>query len=88
MEALEVAVKKQNINIDSSSSSHRHALFASGFSFNENSTSFSNEWLIDSGTSYHMAKDTAIFSALNECNTKQIFVVDDRFLSGVGSGTI
>jgi hypothetical protein len=38
--------------------------------------------------SYHMAKDKAIFSGLNECNTKEIFVGDDRSLSVVGSGTI
>jgi hypothetical protein len=35
-----------------------------------------------------MAKDKAIFSALNECNTKEIFVGDDRSLSVVGFGTI
>jgi hypothetical protein len=35
-----------------------------------------------------MANDKAIFSALNECNTKEIFVGDDRSLSVVGSGTI
>jgi hypothetical protein len=29
-----------------------------------------------------------IFSTLNECNTKQIFVGDDRSLSVIGSGTI
>jgi hypothetical protein len=34
-----------------------------------------------------MVKDKAIFSALNECNTKNIFVGDDRSLSVVGSGT-
>jgi hypothetical protein len=34
-----------------------------------------------------MAKDRAIFSTLNECNTKQIFVGDDRYLSVEGSGT-
>jgi hypothetical protein len=50
--------------------------------------SSSDEWLIDSGASYHMAKDKAIFSALNECNTKKIFVGDDRSLSVVGSGTV
>jgi hypothetical protein len=90
MEALEGSMKKQNINIDStsSSSSHGHALSASGFSFNSNSTSTSNEWLIDYGASYHMAKDRAIFSTLNECNTKKIFVGDDRSLSVEGSGTI
>jgi hypothetical protein len=35
-----------------------------------------------------MAKDKDIFSSLNECNTKKIFVGDDRSLSVVGSGTI
>jgi hypothetical protein len=35
-----------------------------------------------------MAKDKAIFSVLNECNTKKIFVGDDRSLSVVGSGTV
>jgi hypothetical protein len=90
MAALEAAMKKHNISIDSTSSSHRHALSASGFSFNSNSTttSSSDEWLIDSGASYHMAKDKAIFSSLNECNTKKIFVGDDRSLSVVGSGTV
>jgi hypothetical protein len=33
-----------------------------------------------------MAKDKDIFSALNECNTKKIFVSDDKSLSVVGSG--
>jgi transposase InsO family protein len=90
MAALEAAMKKHNINIDStsSSSSHGHALSASGFSFNTTSTSSSDEWLIDSGASYHMAKDRDIFSALNECNTKKIFVGDDRSLSVEGSGTV
>ena len=35
-----------------------------------------------------MAKDQAIFSTMHECNTKQIFVGDDRSLSVVGSGTV
>ena len=35
-----------------------------------------------------MAKDQSIFSAMHECNTKQIFVGDDRSLSVVGSGTV
>jgi hypothetical protein len=93
MVSLEATMKKHNINIDSSSSSssHGHAcLSASGFSFNTTSTttSSSDEWLIDSGASYHMAKDKAIFSAINECNTKEIFFGDDRSLSVVGSRTI
>jgi hypothetical protein len=90
MAALEAAMKKHNISIDStsSSSSHGHALSASGFSFNTPSTSTSDKWLIDSGASYHMAKDRDIFSTLNECNTKKIFVGDDRSLSVEGSGTV
>jgi hypothetical protein len=93
MESLEAVTKKHNISIDSSYyyysySSHGHALSASGFSFNTISTSSSNEWLIDSRASYHMAKDKTIYYALNECNTKKIFVGDDRYLSVVGSGTI
>jgi hypothetical protein len=92
MVALEATMKKQNISIDStsSSSSHGHALSPFDFSFNTNSTSTStsNEWLIDSGASYHMAENRAIFSTLNECNTKKIFVGDDRSLSVEGSGTV
>jgi hypothetical protein len=89
MPTLEEMMKKHNINIDStsSSSSHGHALSASSFSFNATSTSSSDEWLIDSGASYHMAKDRDIFSSLNECNTKKIFVGDDRSLSVEGIGT-
>jgi hypothetical protein len=90
METLEATMKKHNINIDSttSSSSHGHALSTSGFSFNTTSTSTSDEWLIDSGASYHMDKDRYIFYALNECNTKKIFVGDDRSLSVEGSRTV
>jgi hypothetical protein len=91
METLEATMKKHNINIDStssSSSSHGHALSTSGFSFNTPSTSTSDKWLIDSGASYHMAKDRDIFSSLNECNTKKTFVGDDRSLNVEGSGTV
>ena len=35
-----------------------------------------------------MAKDKAIVYSLNACNTKQIFVGDDRSLNVVGSRTI
>jgi hypothetical protein len=35
-----------------------------------------------------MTKDKGIFSPLNECNTKKIFVGDDRSLSIVGSGIV
>jgi hypothetical protein len=90
MEALEVMIKKHNIDIDSSSSSFDgHALPASSFSFNATSTSSSsNEWFIDFGASYRMDKDKSIFYAFIECNTKKIFVGDDRFLSVVRYGTV
>ena len=35
-----------------------------------------------------MAKDQAIFSTMHECNTKHIFVGEDRSLSVVGSRTV
>jgi hypothetical protein len=92
MVALEATMKKHKIGINStsssSSSSHGHALSTSSFSFNATSNYSYDEWLIDSGESYHMAKDKDIFSSLNECNTKKIFVGDDRSLSVVGFGTI
>ena len=90
MVALEAATKKHHISIDSSSesTSHGHALCASSHSYIASSSSTSIEWLIDSGASYHMAKDKSIFSTMHECNTKQIFVGDDRSLSVVGSRTM
>jgi len=90
MEALEVVMKKQNINIDSSSTtsfSYGHALSIVGFSFNATSTSSSNEWLIDYGAYHHMNKDKTIFLLLMNV-TPQIFFSDDRSLNVVGYGTI
>ena len=97
MEALEEAMKKHNIHLDTSStSSSGQTLFASayassrlGYALNvSSSSSSSHEWLIDSGASYHMGKDKAVFLTLNDCNTKNIFVGDDRSLSVEGSETI
>jgi hypothetical protein len=87
---IEAVMKKHNINIDStsSSSSHGHAFSAYDFYFNITSTFSFDEWIIDSGAYYHMAKDKNIFYALNECNTKKIFVGDDTYLSVVGSGIV
>ena len=65
-----------------------HPLCASGYFYTASSSSTSNEWLIDFGASYHMAKDQAIFSTMHECNTKQIFVGDDSSLDFVGYGTV
>ena len=70
MEALGAAMKKHHISLDSSSesTSQGHELCASSYSYTASSSSTSNEWLIDSRASYHMAKDQAIFSTMHECN--------------------
>ena len=89
-------MKKHNIHLDTSSTScSGQTIFASvyapsrsGYALNVTSSSPSHEWLIESGASYHMGKDKAAFLALNNCNTKNIYVDDDRSLSVVGSGTI
>ena len=89
-------MKKHNINLEHSSpSSSGMALSACGcqalrssYALNVYSSSPSHEWLIDSGASYHMDKNKSMFSYLNDCNTKHIYVGDDRSLSVVGSGTI
>ena len=90
MAALEAAMKKHHISLGSSLeyNSHGHVVCASGYSNTASSSSTSIEWLIDSGASYHMANDKAIFSTMHECNNKEIFVGDDRYLSIVGSGTV
>jgi hypothetical protein len=80
-------MKKHTMNFNSSSctsSSHGHALYDYGFSFNATST-YSHEYLLHSITSYHMEKDKAIFSTLNECK-KKMCVGYDRSLSVVGFG--
>ena len=87
MEALEAAMKKHNIHLDTSSTSSSgqelygsaYASSRSGYALNVSSSS--HEWLIDFGASYHMGKDKAMFATLNDCNTKNIFVGDDRSLS-------
>ena len=89
MEALEAKMMKHNINLEHSSpSSSGMALSACGceasishYALNVSSSSHSHEWLIDSWASYHMAKNKAMFSSLNYCNTKHIYVGDDRSLS-------
>ena len=91
MEALEAMMKKKNIHLETSStSSSRHALFSSSYALSSSSSSCSssNEWLICFGSSSHMAKNKSIFWALYECNTKHIFVCDDKSLSVEGSRTV
>lgn len=95
MEALETTMKKHNIKLDTClASSLRQELSAFacassrlGYALNASSYS-SHEWLIDFGASYHMDKDKSVFSTLKDCNTKNIFVGDDRYLSVEGYGTI
>jgi hypothetical protein len=97
MEALEATMKKHNIHLDTSSSSSlgqtlsasSYASSRSGYALNvSSSSSSSHEWLIDSRISYHMGKYKVVFSTLNDCNTKTIFIGDDRSLSVEGSRTI
>ena len=96
MEALEAAMKKHNIHLDTSStSSLGQALSASihapsklGYALNVTSSSSSQEWLGYSSASYHMGKDKVVFLDLNNCNTKKIYVSDDRSLSVEGYGTV
>jgi hypothetical protein len=77
MTSLEATMKKHNISIDSnfSSSSHGNALSSSGFSFNTTYTSSFDEWLTDSGASYHMVKYKDIFSSLNELTPRKYLLV-------------
>ena len=80
MEAFEAAMKKHHINLNLSSkyTSHGHALCASGYSYTASSSSTSNEWLIDSGAYYHMAKDQAIFLlCMNVTPNKYLLVIID-----------
>ena len=89
-------MKKHNINLENFSTlSLGMALSAcgcqvsrSGYALNVSSSSHSHEWLIDSRASYHMTKNKAMFSSLNDCNMKFFYVGDDRSLSVVGSGII
>jgi hypothetical protein len=85
-------MKKHKINIESSYSnsfSHWHALSICSFSFNATFNSSFDEWLTYSREYHHMAKEKSIFnSTINECNTTQIFVGDDRSLSFMGYGIV
>ena len=59
MTALEETMKKHHIILDLSSeyTSHRHALSTSGYAYTTTYFTTKKEWFIDSGASYHMAKD-------------------------------
>ena len=95
MESLEATMNKHNIHLDTCSTSSSgqalsdsaYASSRSGYALNVYSST-SHEWLIDFRASYHMGKDKVVFSTLNDCNTKNIFVSDDRSLSIEGSRTI
>ena len=92
MEALKETMKKHNIHLDTSSTSSSgqalstsiYAPSRSSYALNVTSSSPSHEWLTDSRASYYMGKYKAMFSALNNFNTKKIYVGNDRSLSVVG----
>ena len=83
MEALEATKKKHNIHLEhSSNSSSGMALSSCGcqasrssYALNVSSSSHSHEWLIDSGASYHMAENKAMFSSLNDLTPKIYMLV-------------
>ena len=87
-------MKKHNIHLDHSSTSTSSSGICgcqssrSGYALNVSYSSHSHEWLIDSGASYYMAKNKAMISSLNDCNTKNIYVGDDRSLNVVGTRTV
>jgi hypothetical protein len=74
METLQAKMKNHNTSIDSFSS-HGLALSTFGFSFNATSTSSSDDRLIDSRASYHMAKDKSIFSLLMNVTPRKYLLV-------------
>ena len=80
MAALEATMNKHHICLDlsSESTSHGHALCASCYSYTASSSSTSIERLIDSGASYHMAKDQASFLlCMNVTPNKYLLVMID-----------
>ena len=89
-------MKMHNIHLDTSLTSYSqkelsissYAPSRSRYDFNVYSSFPSHEWLIDSGASYHRTKDKSILLASNYCNTKNIYICDDRSFSVVGNGTI
>ena len=91
-------MKKHNIPLEHSSTSTSSSgikfstcgcqVSQSGYALNVSSSSHSHEWLIDSRASYLMEKNKCMFSSLNDCNTKNIYVCDDSSLSVVGTRTI
>ena len=93
MESLEATIKKHNTHLDTSSTSSLgqtlcitiYAPSRLGYALNVSSSYPSQECLIDSWPSYHMGKDKSVFSTLDNCNTINIDVGDDRSFSVVGS---
>jgi len=83
MYALEVEMKKFNNQLDSfsSSPSKPHALFAMA-------CQTKNEWILDSRASHHMANNMNLFSSLDDCRTRHIFVTNSSPLDVVATGTI
>lgn len=95
MKALEAITKNHNIDlVTSSTTSSRQALSTYGYAPStlgyalDASSSPSYKWITDYGSSYNMAKDKVMFSYLNHCKTKNIYVGDDKYLIIVVSGTI
>ena len=80
MTTLDATMKKHHISLDSfsESTSHGHALYAFGYSYTASSSSTSNEWLIDSGASYHWLRIKPYFLlCMNVTPNKYLLVMID-----------
>jgi hypothetical protein len=47
-----------------------------------------NEWVVNFGSTHHMAKDASLFMRLNKSKESKIYVVDDLSLDIVGQGDV
>jgi len=52
------------------------------------SHSTQNDWVVDSGCTHHMDKDSSLFMRLNKDKDSKIYVVDDFSMDFVGQGDI
>jgi hypothetical protein len=47
-----------------------------------------NEWVVDSGCTHHMEKDSTFFTRFNEAGESRIYVAGDFSLNVVGQGDV
>ena len=52
------------------------------------SHSVQKKWVVDSECTHHMAKDSSLFTSLDEAKERKIYVVDDFSLDIIGQGDV